>query len=130
MLKSVSVFSTFSVPDIEAARRFYGDVLGLEATVSEMGMLELALPNGGHVTAYPKPDHKPATFTILNFMVPDVDAAVDDLAAAGVEMERYDTPDLKTDARGVMRGRGPAIAWFRDPFGNILSVIEDSGSTG
>lgn len=126
MLKVKAVFPSFSVPDVDAARSFYGQTLGLEVKDGPMGNLELVLPGGGHATAYPKPDHKPATYTMLNLIVSDVDAAVDELAAAGVDMEHYDMPGLQTGPKGVARGRGPAIAWFKDPFGNILSIIEDT----
>jgi catechol 2,3-dioxygenase-like lactoylglutathione lyase family enzyme len=126
MLKVDHVFPSFSIPDVAPAKRFYGETLGFEVKESAMGNLEIMTPGGGHVTAYPKPNHEAATFTILNLIVADVDAAVDDLAAAGVSMEIYDMPELKTDAKGVVRGRGPSIAWFKDPFGNILSVIENT----
>jgi len=131
MLKVLNVFPSFSVPDVDAARRFYGDTLGLEVKDAVMGNLEIVLPGGAHVTAYPKPNHQPATFTILNLIVPDVDSAVDELAAAGIDMEHYDMPGLKTDERGIASGRGPDIAWFKDPFGNVLSVIAATeGITG
>jgi len=125
MLNVKNVFPSFSVTDVATAKRFYGGTLGFETNEAQMGNLEIIMPGGAHVTAYPKPDHRPATFTIMNLIVDDVDAAVDQLAAAGVSMEHYDMPDLRTDAKGVARGRGPSIAWFKDPFGNILSVIED-----
>lgn len=124
MLKVLNVFPSFSVPDIAEAARFYGGTLGFEVKEAAMGNVEIVLPGGAHVTAYPKPNHQPATFTILNLIVADVETAVDELAAAGVEMERYDMPDLRTNAKGIASGRGPDIAWFKDPFGNILSVIE------
>lgn len=123
MIRSERAFSGFSVDDIEAARAFYGEVLGLEVSVNEMGILEIPLPGGGHAIAYPKSDHVPADFTILNFSVDDVDAAVADLNASGVTTKIYDDEQLPTDATGVMRGHGPTIAWFRDPAGNVLSVI-------
>jgi catechol 2,3-dioxygenase-like lactoylglutathione lyase family enzyme len=119
-------FSGFSVDDVEAARAFYGDVLGIPASLNEMGILELTFPTGARVIAYPKPDHVPATFTILNFPVDDVDAAVDDLNARGVVTRIYDDPRIPTDEKGIMRDRGPTIAWFRDPAGNVLSVIAAS----
>ncbi len=87
-------------------------------------MLQLHVGGGARVLVYPKPNHTPATFTILNILVPDVDEAVSDLEKRGVRFEIYDQPGLKTDARGIMRGQGPTIAWFKDPAGNILSVIE------
>jgi hypothetical protein len=89
-----------------------------------MGFLEIDVPGGGHVTAYPKPDHQPATFTVLNLIVPNVDEAVDELSGKGVKMEQYDFGEIKTDARGVMRDEGPPIAWFKDPSGNVVSIIE------
>lgn len=116
-------FAGFSVDDIPAAHTFYRDALGLQAEVGAMGILEITLPGGGHAIAYPKKDHEPATFTILNFMVADIDAAVTDLNAAGVVTKIYTDPDFGTDERGISRGRGPDIAWFRDPAGNVLSVI-------
>jgi predicted enzyme related to lactoylglutathione lyase len=130
MLKPTTVFSTFAVPDLDAARRFYGETLGLEVRKeSEMGMLELHLGDGAPVTIYPKPDHKPAVFTVLNFVVDDIDGAVDDLTKSGVKMQRYDVDGgMKADDRGIYRGQGPAIAWFTDPAGNILSVIENTRS--
>jgi len=120
-------FSGFSVDDIPAAETFYRDVLGLSVETGGMGILDITLPGGAHAIAYPKDDHVPATFTILNFEVSDIDAAVDDLNAAGVVTKIYDDPDFGTDARGIARGNGgPEIAWFRDPAGNVLSVIVPS----
>ena len=123
MFKNAKAFSGFSVDDIPAAREFYGTTLGLEVTDAE-DMLDVTLGSGSHVLIYPKPNHEPATYTVLNFPVADVDAAVDDLASRGVAFERYDEPDLKTDEKGIFRGQGPTIAWFRDPAGNILAVLE------
>jgi catechol 2,3-dioxygenase-like lactoylglutathione lyase family enzyme len=123
MFKNAKAFSGFSVDDIPAAREFYGTTLGLEVTDVE-DMVDVALGTGAHVLIYPKPNHEPATYTVLNFPVDDVDAAVDDLASRGVAFERYDEPDLKTDEKGIFRGEGPTIAWFRDPAGNILAVLE------
>jgi predicted enzyme related to lactoylglutathione lyase len=119
-------FSGFSVDDVEAARRFYGETLGLSVSVNEMGILDITLGSGARVIAYPKDDHEPATFTVLNFLVPDIEAAVDSLNAAGVEMQRYPPSEyMQQDAKGIVRDpNGPAIAWFTDPAGNILSVIE------
>ncbi len=124
MFKDSAAFSGFSADDIAAAKTFYGETLGLE--VEELdGMLELRLATGGRVLIYPKPNHVPATFTVLNFPVPDIDKAVGDLRARGVSFESYDLPGLKTDESGVARGgSGPAIAWFTDPAGNILAVLE------
>src|ERR671914_1554517 len=116
MFTNTEAFSGFAVPDIDAARRFYGDVLGVQVS-EENGMLSLAIGNDKHVLVYPKADQEPASYTILNFPVDNVEAAVDALTAAGVQFEHYDWPELKTDAKGIMRGNGPDIAWFRDPAG-------------
>ena len=117
-------FSSFAVPDIDAARRFYGDTLGLDVRDSgEQGLLELHLGGAAPVLVYPKPDHQPATSTVLNFPVASVEAAVDELNAAGVEMARFDVGGPGDD-KGIHRGSGPTIAWFRDPAGNILSIVE------
>jgi catechol 2,3-dioxygenase-like lactoylglutathione lyase family enzyme len=124
VVRSERVFSGFSVDDIEAARAFYGGVLGFAVAENAMGILEIDLPGGGHAIAYPKQDHVPATFTILNVAVASVDEAVAELNAAGVVTKLYDDEELPTDATGVMRGHGPDIAWFRDPAGNVLSVID------
>jgi catechol 2,3-dioxygenase-like lactoylglutathione lyase family enzyme len=123
MLTDTKAFSGFAVDDVEKARAFYGDTLGLR-TSEEHGMLTLHLAGDRDVLVYPKPDHTPATYTILNFPVDDVDAAVDELTSRGVTFERYDGMDQ--DEKGVMRGQGPDIAWFRDPAGNILSVLKAS----
>ena len=124
MFKQNRAFSGFSVDDVEKARAFYGDTLGLEVSENN-GMLELTIENNAKVLAYPKgPAHEPASFTILNFPVDDIDKAVDELTSKGVTFENYDAPDLKTDEKGIMRDQGPNIAWFRDLAGNILSVIE------
>ena len=126
MIDPTRAFHGFSVPDIEAARAFYAGVLGVEVT-DDNGMLQLHLGGGDPTLVYPKPDHQPATYTILNFPVADVEAAVDDLTAKGVRFERYEGTDIETDAKGVFRGGGPLIAWFTDPAGNVLSVIELDG---
>jgi catechol 2,3-dioxygenase-like lactoylglutathione lyase family enzyme len=123
MLGQSKAFSGFSVNDAKKARDFYGRTLGLEVSESN-GSLQLHLAGGNDVFIYSKPDHSPATFTVLNFPVDDVDKAVDELGTRGVRFEKYDRPGLKTDERGIMRGEGPTIAWFKDPAGNILSVIE------
>ena len=123
MLKPDQAYSGFSVDDIPKAMAFYGGTLGMDVT-EENGMLGLSIGGGKRVLVYPKPNHVPAEFTILNFPVDDVEAAVDALAAAGVAFEHYDWPGLTTDAKGIMRGNGPDIAWFRDPAGNILSVLK------
>jgi len=123
MFRETQAFSGFAVPDIAAAKEFYGGTLGLKVS-EDNGLLTLHIAGGRPVMIYPKPDHEPATYTILNFPVADVDAAVDRLSAAGVRFEVYDSDELRTDERGVWRGGGPTIAWFRDPAGNILSVLE------
>ena len=124
-LKDSHAFSGFSVKSIDDAKMFYGETLGLDVNeYKEMGVLILNLAGGNDVFVYPKDDHKPATFTILNFPVDDIDKAVDKLADRGVRFEVYKDGDLKTDAKGVHRDGGPRIAWFKDPAGNYLSVIE------
>jgi catechol 2,3-dioxygenase-like lactoylglutathione lyase family enzyme len=125
MLRDSKAFSSFSAGDIQTAKKFYSETLGLDVTESH-GLLTLRLAGGNNVLIYPKPNHVPATFTILNFPVKDVDLAVDELTKRGVRFEKYDLPDLKTDKKGTMRGNGPTIAWFKDPAGNILSVIEET----
>lgn len=125
MFKPTSAFSGFSVNDIEKARQFYGTTLGLEVTLNEMGVLDLKLPGGGTAIIYPKPNHEPATFTVLNFIVSNIEDAVKDLKEKGVQFESYDHPELKTDDDNIMRGNGPTIAWFTDPAGNILSLIQE-----
>lgn len=121
MFAETKAFSGFAVPDIEQARAFYGDTLGIKVT-EENGLLTLHLNGGERPTLiYPKPDHEPASYTILNFQVEDVEKAVDGLNAKGVEMEHYDS--FGQDEKGIMRGQGPDIAWFRDPAGNVLSVL-------
>lgn len=115
-------FSGFAVDDIEVAQRFYGDTLGLQTSVDD-GLLTLHLASGRDVLVYPKPDHRPATFTVLNFPVDDIDHAVDALTARGVEFVRYEA--FQADDRGIHRGDGgPPIAWFTDPAGNILAILE------
>ncbi|GGW07186.1 hypothetical protein GCM10010230_51070 [Streptomyces narbonensis] len=129
MFGETSAFSGFSVDDIDAARRFYGETLGLkveEQGVGDMRMLLLTLAGGARIFVYPKENHTPASFTILNFEVDDVDRAVDDLTARGVTMERY--PEFDADEKGIMRGGEgqPTIAWFTDPAGNVLSVLKEA----
>ena len=123
MFRDTKAFSGFAVPDIAAAKAFYGDTLGIDLT-EENGMLTLHLAGGRDTIVYPKPDHVPATYTILNFPVDDVEATVDELTARGVEFEKYEGEDFATDAKGIMRQGGPLIAWFTDPAGNILSVLQ------
>lgn len=123
MLEKSKAFSGFSVNDTQKAKEFYGRTLGLEVSESH-GVLRLHLAGGTVVLIYPKPNHTPATFTILNFPVDKVDKAVDELTKRGVRFEIYNEPNLKTDEKGIFRGGGPVIAWFKDPAGNILSVLE------
>jgi|SRR5919106_2500942 predicted enzyme related to lactoylglutathione lyase len=123
MLRDSKAFSGFSVDDIQKAKEFYGRTLGLGVSQAH-GLLELQLAGGTKVLIYPKPNHAPATFTILNFRVDDIEEAVDKLTKSGVRFERYEG-DLKTDKKGIFRGGGPLIAWFKDPAGNILSVLEE-----
>ena len=122
MFANTPAFSGFAVDDIDAARTFYGETLGLDVKDGPMGVLNVELAGGRPTMIYPKPDFTPATYTILNFPVEDVDAAVDELAARGVEMERYE--GFEQDDKGIARGQGPDIAWFKDPAGNILSVLK------
>ena len=117
-----SPFSGFAVDDLPAARTFYADTLGLEVTENEMGMLELHL-GAATVLIYPRPGHVPAQYTILNCPVTDIEAAVDALIAKGVVFQQY--PDMGTDEKGTFRHGGPLIAWFTDPAGNVLSVLQD-----
>ena len=126
MFTTERAYSSFAVPDIDEAVAFYRDTLGLDVTVWEEmgGGSTFKLPSGGTVFVYPKEDHQPAVFTILNFGVDDVDAAVDDLNARGVVTKIYTDPDYGTDEKGISRGfmDGPDMAWFRDPAGNVISV--------
>jgi catechol 2,3-dioxygenase-like lactoylglutathione lyase family enzyme len=125
--KDTKAFSSFSTSDVEKTRVFYAETLGLEVT-DMMGGLVLHFAGGNQTFIYPKPNHVPAEFTILNFMVPDIDATVDWLTGKGVAFEHYSEGQLKTDEKGIARGdgvNGPSIAWFKDPAGNFLSVIED-----
>ena len=125
MLRQSRAFSGFSVDDISKARDFYAKTLGLEVGDGEMGELQLRLGSGASVFVYPKDNHQPATYTVLNFPVADVGAAVDQLSAAGVRFERYE--GFEQDERGIVHGdgNGPDIAWFKDPAGNILSVLNE-----
>jgi len=122
LFKDAKAFSSFSVNDLKQAKEFYGQTLGLDVKENAEG---LELRTGGQsVFLYPKPNHTPASFTVLNFPVDNIETAVDELESLGIRLEHYDLPDMKTDARGIFRGNpGPQIAWFKDPAGNILSVI-------
>ncbi|MBA4866719.1 VOC family protein [Streptomyces sp. PSKA54] len=122
MFGTTRAYSGFSVDDIDAARKFYSETLGLRVS-KENDLLTLHIAGDRDILVYPKPDHTPATYTILNFPVDDIDAAVDELSRRGVKFERYD--HIETDEKGVFRGDGPVIAWFTDPAGNVLSVIEE-----
>ena len=124
MFKEAETFSSFSVNDLEKAKEFYGQTLGLDIKETPEG-LELHT-DSNTVFLYPKPNHTPASFTVLNFAVDDIEAAVDELKSLGITLEHYNLPDIKTDERGIARGpHGPTIAWFKDPAGNILSVLEE-----
>ena len=126
MFTSKKAFTSFAVKDLDEARKFYGETLGMPVEELDMGILQLTLGSGATVMVYPKADHEPAVFTILNFDVDDVEAAVDDLNARGVTTKIYDDADFPTDAKGISRDMGPAIAWFRDPSGNVLAVLTTS----
>lgn len=125
MLKNREAFSSFSVNDIQEAKDFYQGTLGIEVKDSPMGVIELQISGSNNVLIYPKPNHIPATFTVLNFPVDNIDDAADELIAKGVKFELYHTEHIKTDEKGISRDNGgPNIAWFRDPAGNILSILE------
>jgi catechol 2,3-dioxygenase-like lactoylglutathione lyase family enzyme len=123
MFGSTRAFSGFAVDDIEKAKQFYAETLGLEVT-EQNGMLTLHIAGDRPILVYPKPNHTPASFTILNFPVDDIEPAVDQLAARGVVFEHYEGTPAATDEKGIFRGGGPLIAWFTDPAGNVLSVVE------
>ena len=123
MLQHSKAFSGFSVIDIEKAKKFYSETLGLVVKDNPMGLIELHIEGSNNIIVYPKPDHEAATFTILNFPVADIDKAVDELTSKGVKFEQY--KELQTDEKGISRNpQGPKIAWFKDPAGNILSVLQ------
>jgi catechol 2,3-dioxygenase-like lactoylglutathione lyase family enzyme len=123
MFGNTKAFSGFAVDDIVAAKQFYAETLGLEVT-EENDLLTLHIAGGRPILVYPKPDHTPASFTILNFPVDDIEPVVDQLAARGVVFERYEGTPIATDEKGIFHGGGPLIAWFTDPAGNVLSVVE------
>ena len=123
MFGNTKAFSGFAVDDIEKAKQFYAETLGLEVT-EQNGMLTLHIAGDRPILVYPKPNHTPASFTILNFPVDDIEPAVDQLAARGVVFEHYEGTPAATDEKGIFRGGGPLIAWFTDPAGNVLSVVE------
>ncbi|MCX9193545.1 glyoxalase [Carbonactinospora thermoautotrophica] len=122
MFRKTRAFSGFSVDDVQKAKEFYAGKLGLSVS-EEYGNLQLHLAGGRDILVYPKPDHTPASFTILNFPVEDIEKAVDELVERGVRFERY--AGLETDEKGIFRGGGPYIAWFKDPAGNVLSVLQE-----
>ena len=123
MFKNTKAFSSFSVDDLRKAKEFYGQMLGLEVSDAKEGF-GLRIAGGGQVFIYPKPNHTPASFTILNFPVDDIEKAVAELTKLGVRFEHYEG-EIKTDEKGIHRNAGPKIAWFKDPAGNILSVLEE-----
>jgi catechol 2,3-dioxygenase-like lactoylglutathione lyase family enzyme len=121
MFKATKAFSGFAVDDLAVAKKFYGETLGLDVT-EENGLLRLQIAGGIPVLVYPKPNHTPADFTILNFPVPDIEATARELAERGITFERYSDDH---DELGIHRGQGPLIAWFKDPAGNVLSIIQE-----
>ncbi len=123
MFENTRAFSGFSVDDVPKARAFYSETLGLRST-EDNGMLTLHIAGDRPTLVYPKPDHTPAAFTILNFPVDDIEAAVEEMTERGVRFERYEGTGVQTDEKGIFRGGGPLIAWFKDPAGNVLSVIQ------
>ena len=125
MFRESKAFSGFSVDSIPKAKAFYGETLGLDVSDESEGTLLIHIAGGGKILIYPKPNHVPATFTILNFPIGNIKESVDWLTQRGVRFEQYEG-DLKTDEKGIFRGGGPLIAWFKDPAGNILSVIQTS----
>lgn len=128
MLKTTALFSGFSVQDITKAKSFYLDKLGLEVEQTETG-LQIHFPNGATVFVYEKPNHEPATFTVLNLVVENIDTAAEALSQAGIELIQYNSPDIPQDEKGILRGlaakMGPDIAWFTDPSGNIFSILQE-----
>lgn len=133
MLQKSKAFSSFSVDDAEKARKFYQEKLGVKTTtvkgMEDYGLFEIYIPGGNNVLVYPKENHQPATFTVLNFPVDNIDKTVDKLREKGVEFEHYDDEMIKTDKKGIARSdspeKGPSVAWFKDPSGNILAVMEE-----
>jgi predicted enzyme related to lactoylglutathione lyase len=127
MFHNSKAFFSFSVDDIKKAKEFYGKTLELEVSEDkEMGILDVKIAGGGRAIIYPKPNHSPASFTILNFPVSNLESSMDELRKRGIRFEQYDLPNVKTDEKGIASGGGgPRIAWFKDPFGNILSVLEE-----
>ena len=126
MLTNSKAFSGFSVSDTNKAKGFYGESLGLPTEDGDWGMFTLKLAGGRDTLVYPSTEHQPGSYTILNFPVDDIESAVKDMAARGVVFERYEGTEMETDAEGIHRAGGPLIAWFKNPAGNALSVIEQS----
>jgi predicted enzyme related to lactoylglutathione lyase len=124
MFGQTKAVSSFSVNDLQKAKEFYHEKLGIETSEGTMGILTLHISGGGKIIIYPKPNHEPATFTVLNFPVPDVEKTVDELIGLGITFEQYES-EIKTNEKGIASGNGPKIAWFKDPAGNILSVLEE-----
>lgn len=125
MFKDTKAFSSYSTDDLSKAKTFYGETLGLTVEeFVEMGILNVHFANGGELMIYPKDNHIPATYTVLNLPVPNIDEAVSELISKGITFEQYDSEYLKTDEKGISRGEGQSMAWFKDPAGNILSVIQ------
>ena len=129
MLAKSKAFSGFSVSDADEAKKFYGETLGLATEDGDWGMFTLKLAGGRDTLVYPSTEHRPGSYTVLNFPVDDIESAVDDLAARGVVFERYEDTEMETDPKGIHRAGGPLIAWFKDPAGNVLSVIEQPTTT-
>lgn len=127
MLKFDHAFSSFSVTDLQQAKQFYSEILGMEVSQGEY-TLNLHIGSDKKVIVYPKPNHSPATFTVLNFPVDNIEKETDLLKGKGIQFEIYNEPDLRTDEKGILRSSGPLIAWFKDPFGNILSIIQEDKS--
>jgi len=127
LFSEAKAFSSFSVTDLKAAKEFYGSLLGLDVSETPEG-LDMKVGTNA-VFIYPKPNHTPASFTVLNFLVDNIDEAVEELNRFGVKLEHYDQAEIKTDEKGIMRGNGPTIAWFKDPAGNILSIVEEDRTT-
>ncbi|TCD08344.1 VOC family protein [Pedobacter frigidisoli] len=125
MLKDSRVFSSFSVDDLDKAKAFYQEILELEVVDNPMGLIEIHFPNNNNIMVYPKPNHIPATFTILNFNITNIESIVEGLTARGVVFEKYDEEYIKTDEKGISHGNGPTVAWFKDPAGNIFAVMEE-----
>ena len=123
MLKNSKAFSGFAVEDLEKTKDFYQKILGLTVKDNPMGLIELHIEGGKPIIVYPKANHTPANFTVLNFTVEDIEVAVDALIKKGITFNQY--PEFKTDEKGISRNEGPLIAWFNDPSGNILSVIQE-----